>query len=317
MKISIIIPTCNRADTLRKALESALAQTYKDYEIIVADNASTDETYKTVKSFVDMKVRYFRNDENIGMVRNWRKALFEYAVGDYFLILSDDDYLIDHAYLEKAVGLIQRDRDIVIVYANGYIQYENCKKENLNLPFNMIEDGKNVFLKRETVSPQDFTLCNVLFHRGTALKLNAFSNEYNLSCDSELFLKMCLYGKVGVIKDYVSVYTKHQGSASKTIKKNIKYLVHNCDCFIEPYNLAKALNIFSERELNKWEERIILPIIIKILKTAYMDYNDSYSEVIQILEQKDRDLLYKALKKYFIKVLKFKIKYYFQNKLLI
>ncbi|MGZ3749514.1 MAG: glycosyltransferase family 2 protein, partial [Pseudobdellovibrionaceae bacterium] len=92
MRVSIIIPTFNRASFLVEAIESALAQDYGDLEVVISDNASTDYTSEVAQYFSkDPRVKYFRNAENIGMVKNWHKAVFEYATGAWFLILSDDD----------------------------------------------------------------------------------------------------------------------------------------------------------------------------------------------------------------------------------
>ena len=107
MKISILIPTFNRAQYLPRAVESALSQDYNNIEVIVSDNASTDNTMEVMERFKDNKnFKYFRNNKNLGMVRNWKKELDEYSSGDYFIILSDDDYLVDNEYISKAVKLI-------------------------------------------------------------------------------------------------------------------------------------------------------------------------------------------------------------------
>lgn len=310
-KVSIIIPTYNRAAYLRQAIESALAQDYEDLEVIVANNASTAETSKVIADYKsDNRFHYFRNNENIGMVNNWRKAVFEYSNGDYFLILSDDDYLLDNKYLTKAINLLKANLDMVIVYANGYIYDEDLKKTvNLTLPFDVIEDGKKVFLSRGSVKPQDFTLCNILFNRALAIKLKAFSNEYNLSCDSELFLKMCLYGKVGVVKDYVSVYRVHSGNLIKAVNQDLRYLVHNLDYLWEPYILAKNLNLLARKEVRYWEKRLILPSIISVLKTTSLQFEGGYKKVSLMLEQKSRILFYKVL----FKLKMEKIKYFIKN----
>ena len=87
-KISIIIPTFNRERYLAQAIESALSQDYENLEIIVMDNASTDSTAKIVKQYInDSRITYVVNENNVGMVRNWKKALDSYARGDWFLIL--------------------------------------------------------------------------------------------------------------------------------------------------------------------------------------------------------------------------------------
>jgi len=291
-KVSIIIPTYNRANYLPQAIESALSQDYPNLEVIVSDNCSTDETPEIVKKYMnDERFRYFRNKENIGMVRNWRKAVFEYSTGDWFLILSDDDYFIDNKYISKAIGLAKKDEKIVLIYANGYILNEETKEmQELKLPFSEIEDGKKIFLSRGKIKPQDFTLCNVLFNKNIAEKLNPFANEYNLSCDSELFLKMCLMGKVGVIKDLVSVYRVHVSNLIRKISKNYELLIHNIDYVIEPYIIAQNKKLLNESELDYWFKNLIIKNVIQAIAFCKV-YSNNKEGCIKLLEKKIRSKL--------------------------
>ena len=90
-KVTIAIPTYNRADDyLKQTLKSALNQTYENIEIIVSDNCSTDNTEAVVNSFNDSRIRYFRQQENIGANNNFNFCLKQ-AKGEYFLLLLDDD----------------------------------------------------------------------------------------------------------------------------------------------------------------------------------------------------------------------------------
>ena len=91
--VTIAIPTYNRSDGyLRETLGSALAQDYSPLEIIVLDNASTDGTTAYVASAADERVRYIRNDTNVGVNDNFNNCL-RHARGDYFLLLHDDDHI--------------------------------------------------------------------------------------------------------------------------------------------------------------------------------------------------------------------------------
>jgi len=91
-KVTIGIPTMNRRGYLMLALESVLAQTYKNIEVIVSDNASTDDTLEHLSTVTDARVRVLRQSQNIGMVKNFNVTL-EAATGELFLLLSDDDIL--------------------------------------------------------------------------------------------------------------------------------------------------------------------------------------------------------------------------------
>lgn len=267
-RISILIPTYNRAGMLVKAVESALAQTYPDLEILVSDNASEDETAKVMARFTgDPRLSYLRNQSNVGMVANWRQSMLR-ATGDFFLVLSDDDELIDSEYLRKAAALIQQNKDMVLLYANGYIlDSQTGERRELRLPFTNVENGCTIFASRDRVLPQDFTLCNVLFQRSLALQLNAFSNPNNLCCDSELFLSSSLFGKVGVIHDFVSLYRVHPGNLIATVSGNFDLLTHSLDMYLNPYRLARQRQGLSRDELRAFEivmQRAVLRVILEI-----------------------------------------------------
>lgn len=103
--LSVLIPTYNRADFLRKCLGSVLAFSGTGIEVIVSDNASPDGTEAVAASFSDTRLRYFRQTENIGAVRNFR-FLAGQAQGTYLFFLTDDDFLLTGA-LETVLGFIR------------------------------------------------------------------------------------------------------------------------------------------------------------------------------------------------------------------
>jgi len=112
--ITIGIPTYNRADGfLRQAMQSALAQTYAEMEIVVSDNASTDHTEELIKGFADQRVRYFKHEENIGLKNNFNYCV-EKSKGDYFLLLCDDD-LIDPDLLTTCMKKIDYKTDVGVI----------------------------------------------------------------------------------------------------------------------------------------------------------------------------------------------------------
>lgn len=307
LKVSIIIPTFNRAELLPQAIESALSQDYSNLEVVVSDNHSEDDTQEIVEKYYnDTRFKYFRNHENIGMVGNWRKALKDYIDGDFFMILSDDDYLIDNEYISKAVALLEKNPDIHLVCANGYIIDEPLKKYfEVDLPFESVEDGKKVFLNRSKELFQDPILCNVLFSREFAMKVNPFSNDQNIGCDMELFLKLCLFGKVGVIKDYVSVYRMHSENLIDKLNHDYNLLVNFLDYVMEPYKLAKKMDVLSKDELAIWEEGVLKRTIQGTLAYVKAYHNEKFNETLEFIKKKDKKMLENALNdfkfKYFLK----------------
>lgn len=89
--VSVIIPTYNRAEFLREAITSVLAQTYTNFELLILDNCSPDHTPDVAASFDDSRIKYLRHQCNIGSMANWTYGVY-WAQGEFLSFLGDDDY---------------------------------------------------------------------------------------------------------------------------------------------------------------------------------------------------------------------------------
>ena len=137
-KISILIPTYNRAHYLVDAIESSLAQDYPNFEVIVSDNNSADGTQECVKKYLsDPRLRYYKNDTNLGGGPNYKKLLYEYATGEYGKFLTDDDYLIDNNHLTKAINIIKKHN--VEIFFSAAVSRNEYEKQGINLSFGLDE----------------------------------------------------------------------------------------------------------------------------------------------------------------------------------
>lgn len=115
-KVSVCIPAYNAASYIRQAVESALAQNYSDFEIVVVDNCSTDETASLVERLSRSsggRIRYFKNEHNIGLVPNLNKCL-AHARGKYIKFLCADDLLLPRC-LEKMVASLEVNPLVTLV----------------------------------------------------------------------------------------------------------------------------------------------------------------------------------------------------------
>lgn len=261
-KISIIIPTFNRADFLDQAINSILSQTSDDFEIIISDNASTDHTSNVVEKYkTDHRVHYHKNETNIGMVANWRKAIFEHSQCEWFIIMSDDDYFIDNNYISDALQILE-EHQLSLLYANGYIlNTRNGKMTTLKNSANGMANGVDIFISRGTITPQDFTLCNVIFKRSIAEKYNAFSENTNYSCDTELFLNSCLEGNAYFHNKTVSTYRIHGMNLIGQVEHNTELTVGNLNAFLSPYENSKG--VLSDAQQKKYVQNTGLISMIR------------------------------------------------------
>ena len=116
-RVSVCIPTYRGSATIGAAIESVLAQSLTDFELIVIDDGSPDDTRAIVEGFADPRLIYVRNEHNLGPQGNWNRCL-ELAQGKYFKLLPHDDLLHPHC-LERQVAVLDTDRDerIALVFS--------------------------------------------------------------------------------------------------------------------------------------------------------------------------------------------------------
>lgn len=151
--VSIGLPTYNRASSLRKAITSALGQSYKNIELIISDNASSDDTERICREYAvaDSRVTYVRQPNNVGPTPNFLDVL-KRSRGEYFMWLCDDDWL-DEVYVEKCVELLNEDSGTVLV---GGVpkNYRGEELHNVGRSTNIVHPGsaERMFAYYNTIS---------------------------------------------------------------------------------------------------------------------------------------------------------------------
>ncbi|MCK4236674.1 MAG: glycosyltransferase family 2 protein, partial [Candidatus Krumholzibacteria bacterium] len=122
-RVSIGIPVYNGERYIAGTIDSILAQTFRDFELIISDNASTDGTSTICRRYAaaDERVRYFRNERNLGAAKNFN-LLFTHARGEYFKWAAADN-LIEPTFLERCVEVLDARPDAVVAYTK-------CKQIN-------------------------------------------------------------------------------------------------------------------------------------------------------------------------------------------
>ncbi|MDP3441090.1 MAG: glycosyltransferase family 2 protein [Azonexus sp.] len=108
-KVSVCIPTYRGGPTIGASIESVLAQSLRDFELLVIDDCSPDDTAAIVASFSDSRIRYLRNEHNLGPAGNWNRCLKE-ARGQYFKLLPHDD-LLHPQCLQRQVAILESDHN--------------------------------------------------------------------------------------------------------------------------------------------------------------------------------------------------------------
>jgi glycosyltransferase involved in cell wall biosynthesis len=161
--VSVCIPTFNRAKKLARALDSLVECDYKNLEIIVSDNCSTDDTRSIVERFrsSDGRISYFRHPSNMGPSHNFAFAR-SLARGKYFMWLADDDY-IDPSHVSRCVCRLEADPSIVMVSGLSVHHSERDGTERLEAPMHLDSEWRSVRIAKYLWSVRENGLFYGLF----------------------------------------------------------------------------------------------------------------------------------------------------------
>jgi len=270
-KVSIAITAYNQAHYIGQAVESALAQDYPNLEVVVSDNYSTDSIGEVMARYTpDPRVKYFRNETNLGMIGNFRKALYEHSTGDYALHLDGDDYFIDPGYIRHAVDLMDR-QGLVMVFARSKSLYEKDNllvedKVNRDLP--EIIDGNWFFLNFH----KGFSLptLTVVHDRPYAMEIGFFEKSIR-STDWESLLRLIIGKKVGFINRFVSVWRRH--GMNYTLVQDLDKILSNVEYIDSPYRFALSREAFARDVLALWRRRMLKRYFVQVLLRAAITKN--------------------------------------------
>jgi glycosyltransferase involved in cell wall biosynthesis len=199
-RLTIAIPTVNRADLVGRAIESALAQTSNDIEIIVSDNGSTDGTPAVIARYAGRRLRTFRHPTTISAAQHGR-FLMEQARGEFFLGLSDDDFL-EPDFAAEVLILFDQHPELSFVYTGCAVHYEDCQVPAAVGP--SVEDGAS-FLAAHYAGKREVSWCACVTRVRDLLELGPQPEDRILG-DMFFWTKLAFRGPVGCVPRVLSHY---------------------------------------------------------------------------------------------------------------
>lgn len=217
--VSIGLPVYNGENFLTEAIESILAQTYRDFELIISDNGSTDGTASICNAFSaqDSRVRYYRSGENQGAAWNFNRV-FALARGKYFKWMAHDD-LITPQYLEKCVRVLEDDPSLVLC--------STCIRQ-INLEGQLIQSFAFEHHRINSLKPEerfhDIVLawhnCYYIFGliRASELHKTPLMGNYSYG-DAVLLGRLGLQGRFYQLNEYAFLARSHEGQSMVAFNK--------------------------------------------------------------------------------------------------
>ena len=209
-KVSIGLPVYNGDRYLSEALESLVAQTFQDLEIIVVDNCSTDRTAEISRSFAarDPRVRYIRNSKNIGGARNFNRA-FHLSTGEYFKWMAHDDVCLPD-FIRRCVEVLDAQPEVVLAYPSPLDIDENgavIGPRDAGLDFTK-ETPFERFRDSMVKAHSALALFGVI--RSRILRWTGLHGKYHGS-DRVLLAELALYGRFHELSERLFLHREHPG----------------------------------------------------------------------------------------------------------
>lgn len=209
-RVSVIIPTFNRSAFLRQAIASVQAQTYADFELIVVDDGSTDDTAAAVAGFDDPRIIYV-HQENAGRSAARNRAMAQ-ASGEYIAFLDDDDLYLPHK-LAVQVAFLETHAELGLVGAFTQFMATDGSLQGL----------RETWQKESELSLLDclyacpLATCSVLLRRSWMTALDHwFDPELDRAEDKDFWVRLLLAGcSMAWTQDVVSVYRQHDDSSQQ------------------------------------------------------------------------------------------------------
>lgn len=249
-KISVVIPTYNRAKQIKQAIHSVLSQTYHNFEILVVDDGSTDETENIVNSIQDKRVRYIKLLENSGGPAFPRNVGAEKATGPVVAFLDSDDRWLEYK-LEHQMRFWERHPEYSMIYCPyfmckgdkviGITPGENIEREQLS------GDILLPLLKRNTVGAPTMMIRKENFYQ-----CGGYDTSYRCLEDWEFVLRFASRFRIGFLDEILVEANYSQGSVSSRIDDYF-----DCRCrMIAGY----------KKEL--WENRVFDQVVEELFQKA-------------------------------------------------
>lgn len=212
--VSVVIAAYNCEKYIKDSINSILSQSYHNFEVVIVDDGSTDQTIDTILSIDDNRIKLFRNDKNRGIPYT-RNRLLEYSKGDYIAVLDADD-IADSTRLQKQVDFLSENEEIDVA-GSYYKVFGNKFSRVIKTPFRK----------------PDEIHCYLMFYNNianpTVMFKKEFIDKHNIQYDEKFFVAqdyefwtriISSGGKIAIIPEALTKYRVGHSNISKMSKKN-------------------------------------------------------------------------------------------------
>ena len=246
MKISVILTSYNYEQYIKEVIESVLNQTFKDFELIIVDDCSTDNSAEIIKQFNDSRIKFIQNDKNYGLKYSVQKAL-DIAHGEWIAFLESDDLWVSNT-LETRIKYIEQYPEIGIIFNDveefGDEEWLKAVENNFirtRKILNRLKFPKNIFYNIN-VHNLIMTFSSVMIKREFFENLN-FNTPIDALLDWWIYIHIAYNTKAFYIKEKLTKWRQHR--ESYILKKNhVPFKLANIEAYLDVYKTKKLSIMF-------------------------------------------------------------------------
>ena len=270
---SVVIPTYNQAELLNKAIESVLSQSFKNFEIIIIDNYSTDHTSEIIKKFEDNKVIH-KKIRNEGIIAKSRNEGVKISKGDWIAFLDSDDWWYKER-LQVIFEFIQNNNSFQVICTDELINDKITYKKKIwkygpythNFYKHLLKSGNCISTSASAVSKKFLIKKNIFFNE---------NNDFITAEDYEFFLRIALNdGKFKFLHRVLGEHLFHEKSQSSNYIKNKKAIIS-----VVRYHIFEVQN-FSKQKDKLWNSIKINFLYMDLIH--FIKYKKNYFGIIFII----------------------------------
>ncbi len=286
IQITVLMPVYNASLFLREAIESILNQTYKNFEFIIINDGSTDNSLQIIESFTDSRIRLINNERNLGIIKTRNKGL-QLAKGKYIANLDADDISLPDRF-DKQISYFDKNPDTVIL-ASRLIRIDSNNNE-----IGIWKEDFSVIKEHEIKDVLPEVNCigqSTVMMRADFIKSIGYNDKYTYNEDWGLWLDvLAKKGKVRKLKEILVLYREYdQNTTSKINKLGVEKKIIR-------FKFKYLLNKIRVLEFNYITNRIFLSFCKDVLKYTS---NLLSPRIISIAGVLKRHSLKKIFKQYF------------------
>ena len=211
--VSVIINVLNGAATLPEAVDSVLAQTLDDWELVVWDDCSTDDSADTLAQYADSRIRYFRSHEQVPLGQA-RQCAIELARGEWIAFLDQDDLWLP-CKLERQLSLVRDSSNVALIYGRTVRFYPGGMERDYDQAheYAYLPEG-NIF---ETLFTDScfIAMSSAMFRRSAVAEIGGIPASITIIPDYYLYIAIARRYQVAAVQEVVCRYRMHAGNTSR------------------------------------------------------------------------------------------------------